>query len=124
MSCELAIWFPFWYELDQSLEVGTEKEFAFFRVAPPHVPIGSLPVFFFGLGEKKDYYLARKRIIAIRHPLLGDIQEIQARGLCYKFILSDGRELNVEAEESPGVVYGFDKDITDWRIYVEMESLE
>src|SRR5438874_1465309 len=119
MACERALWHPFWYELDQSLEVGLVNNFDFFRVAPGYLTKEALPVFYFGNWRDKDlYFSARKRIIAIRHGKLGSIQKIDTKGLNYTFTMTDGSELLVEAEETPGLVYGHTEPITDWRIFV------
>ena len=122
MSIERAIWHPFWYELDQSLEVGCVNEFDFFRTPPDDLANEELPIFYCGnWNDKHLYYSAKKRILKIHHPQIGDIQKIDARGLDYTVTLTDGTIRKVEAEETPGVVYDLHKPVEDWRVFVEME---
>jgi len=118
-----AIWFPYWYALDQSIELGAENEFDFFKVPPDYVVSEGLTVFYHGdWSDRSRSLFERKkiRITAIRHPVLGDIKKIETDGLDYTMHLADGRVLKVEAEETPGVVYGL-PPIQDWRIFVEFD---
>ena len=120
MPPEKAVWYPVWYELDQSLEVGRVDSFGFFRKAPDHISAGGRPVFYFGdWNDKQQYYFAKKRVLSIHHHQLGSIHKIDARGLDYTLTLSDGRVLKVEAEETPGLVYGRHDRIEDWHVHVE-----
>jgi hypothetical protein len=123
MTVERAIWFPYWYELDQSVAVGQEGDFDFFKVAPDYIEHEGLPAFYHGLGERYKTLFDRRRvkILRIKHPILGSIQAIDTRGFDYTFTMSDGRLQKVEAEETPGLVYGRDEPIADWRIYVDIE---
>ncbi len=125
MPIEKAIWYPSWYELDPTLEVGSVDEFHFFRVVPDHLANEDDPIFYGDLwGDKHLYYSARKRILKIHHPQIGDIQKIYTRGLDYTITLTDGTILKVEAEETPGVVYDLPEPVRDWRVFVEMEPAE
>ena len=122
MSTERAIWFPFWYELDQNIEVGQVNDFDFFEKPPNHLPHDDLPVFHHGGTGRYRHVTARKRILSIHHPQLGDIRKIDTSGLEYTITMLDGRVLKVEAEETPGLIYELlPTKIDDWRIYVEME---
>jgi len=121
MAREHAIWYPHWYELDQAIEVGCVGEFEFFVSPPEHLADEGVLVFFVPwYADNEQRYTARKRIVRIHHPRLGEIRGIDTRGLDYKFNMMEGPYLLVEAEETPGRVYG-QPPIEDWRIYVEME---
>ena len=120
---EIAIWYPYWYELDQSIEIGITAEFTFFINPPDYIDDQDLMVFFHGGGKDRDqYYSAFKRILTIRHRELGEIKKIDASGFDYTITLLDDTVYKVEAEETPGLVYDYPNKITDWRIYVEMEA--
>jgi hypothetical protein len=124
MPTERAIWYPFWYELDQPIAVGETGDFDFFKMPPEYVRTDGLPVFYHGDWQEKCrnlFVTERKQIIGINHSVLGQIDEIATDGLDYKFTMSDGRVLLVEAEETPGLIYEWPKPINDWRVLVEME---
>lgn len=126
MSVENAIWFPFWYELDQPITVGQISEFDFFKDPPPYILHEGLPVFYHGDWQEKCRHLykrEKKRILSIRHPQLGSIHAIDTKGLDYTFKLTDGRVLKVEAEETPGLIYDFPQKVDDWRVSVELEPV-
>src|SRR5260370_5221317 len=124
MSLQQAIWFPFWYELDQSLELGKTGNFLFFREPPSTLPGVTVPVFYCGdLRLTDSCYSAEKRILQINHPILGQIERIDAKGLCYTLRMTDGRELKVQAEESPGQIINSGLRVADCRIYVEIEQV-
>lgn len=125
MAIERAIWFPFWYESDQSIAVGEVGDFDFFRDPPVGIESEGLPVFYHGNWHEECLHLynrKRTRIVRIWHPVLGAIRSIDANDLDYTFTMIDGRVLKVEAEESPGLVYSHPTPISDWRIFVEIES--
>lgn len=125
MTIERAIWFPFWYELDQSIAVGQSADFDFFRSPPDYVAHDGLAVFYHGDWQEKCrslYDRKRRRIVNIEHPVLGSIRRIVTDGLDYTFTMADGRILKVEAEETPGLVYEWPESIGDWRIFVDMEA--
>ena len=120
-SRERAIWYPFWYELDQSITVGQADEFEFFKTPPDYVQADGLRVFYHGNWRDTHLYTSeRKQIKSISHPILGQIERIDAEGLVYKFTTSDGRVSRIEAEENPGLVYELSEHMKDWRIFVEM----
>ena len=121
---ERAIWYPFWYGLDRSVAVGETANFDFFITPPEYVRNDGLPVFYHGDWQEKCrnlFVTERKRITGISHPVLGRIEKIDTDDLDYKFSISDGRVLLVEAEETPGLVYELTKPVNDWRVLVEME---
>jgi hypothetical protein len=124
MTTERAIWYPFWYELDQSIAVGQVANFDFFKMPPEYVVSDGLPVFYHGDWQEKCrplYYTHRRRILKIHHPELGPINRIDTQGLDYTFTLEGGQVILVEAEEDPGLVYGRPERVQDWRVFVEME---
>jgi len=128
---ETVAWVPGWYELDQALETGLTKEFAFWRVVPEHLRGPQLLVMYNDLWDAKDVLLARGTIAAISHPELGEIRKLDTRGLDYTITLTDGTELLVNAEEEPGKLYErvgerwieSNRTIPDWRFVVEFEGL-
>jgi len=134
MSVETVIWFPFWYEMDQSISAGQVSDFDFFKEPPHYILHEGRRVFYHGDWRKQSkplYETEVKRILNIRHPKLGSIQSIDPKGLEYTFTMSDDRILKVEAEETPGVIYEIEdgrvfakleKQIDDWRVFVELES--
>jgi hypothetical protein len=126
---ETAIWYPFWYEMDIPIEVGQIEYFEFYLNTPIfylnapecHDSVG-LPIFLNG-AEKRDRYLRHKRkIISIFHTELGNVQKIDTTGLDYTITLTDGTQITVNAEESPGFISDDRKPIEDWRFWVNMES--
>ncbi len=120
-SRERAIWYPYWYELDQSIAVGQTDEFEFYKTPPDYVQADGLRVFYHGNWRETHLYTTeRKQIKSISHPILGQIERIDAEGLDYSFAMSDGRVLLIEAEETPGLVYDLSAPIKDWRIFVEL----
>ena len=124
----LAVYKFRFYELDQPLEVGDEKEFAFFVdphfAASPLSPISRDMILAFAntLGEKM-VVRHRCRIVSISHPTLGKVQSIATRGLSYTVILDDGRRVVVDAEENPGIVEDGPR-AGDWLFLVEIEPIE
>jgi hypothetical protein len=126
MAVEKAIWFPFWYELDQSIAVGQEGDFDFFKTVPDYIKNDGLLVFYHGDWQEKCRPLFDRRrikILQIQHPVIGPIQAIDTSGLDYTFTTLEGRLQKVEAEETPGLVYERNETIADWRVYVEIESV-
>ena len=118
------------YELDQSLQVGDEREFDFF--VDPHfsadlsAPIYPGTVLVFAntlIGAGTPTVSHRCRIISIRHPSLGSIRCISTRGLTYTLTLEDNSTLLVNAEEQPGTIEGSDRQIDDWAFVVELEPV-
>jgi hypothetical protein len=126
MPSETAIWFPFWYELDQSISVGEVRAFDFFKTPPERIANEGLPVFYHGNWDEKCrrlYDTRTVRILGIRHSQLGAIRSIDTNDLDYQFVMEDGGVLQVNAEETPGVVYAVAEPVVDWRVFVELESV-
>ncbi|MFT5528164.1 MAG: hypothetical protein ACI9HK_006152 [Pirellulaceae bacterium] len=116
-----AIWFPYWYELDQSIEVGVEGEFHFFKTPPPSLAEPDHDVFYNGLWESHASVVRHITIRSIRNICFGDVQKINAVGLDYRLTFPDGRTLKIDAEESPGAACDWPEPITDWRFYVDLD---
>jgi len=124
MPIETIIWFPYWYQCDQTIAVGRIGNFDFFKNAPDYVPHNGRRVFYHGDWQEKCRDLFDRQRMCIRsiaHPVLGVIRAIETNGLDYTFVFADGQPLKVEAEETPGLIYGRGEVISDWRIYVEAE---
>jgi hypothetical protein len=98
MTTRTAQWRPGWYELDQSIEVGLRAEFGFLEDEEPLV-------FHNTLWEPNRALAAIGTIAGITHAQLGPLRKVDARGLDYTFVLEDGRELIVNAEEEPGKLH-------------------
>ena len=128
---ERAFWIPGWYELDPLLEVGLEDEFAFWRAVPEYLGCRDRLVFHNALWHPDEVLFASGKIIAIRHPELGEVRKVDTRGLDYTITMADGTELLVNAEEDPGKLYKgkpsawveSERVVSQWRFEVEFESL-
>jgi hypothetical protein len=119
------------YELDQALQVGDEREFDFF--VDPHfaadlsAPIypGTLLVFANTLlGPGTPTVSHRCRIVSIRHPALGNVRSISTKGFTYTLTLDDSSTVFVNAEEQPGMIEGSDRQIDDWAFVIELQPLK
>jgi hypothetical protein len=87
------LWEAGWYELDQSIKVGKTQELLLWK--------GKNKLYNCLLKEG-DYEKIKGTIVSINHPVLGSLSEINTEGLDYAFILSNGKQLIVNAEERPG----------------------
>jgi hypothetical protein len=124
-------WVPGWYELDQAIEVGHNYEFAFWRVIPEDLRGPETLVLYNTLWRPEDAVVASGTIANINHRELGQIQKIDTRGLDYTFVLVDGTELLVNAEEQPGRLFeragaswvAAKRVVSNWRCVVEFKSL-
>lgn len=82
-------------------------------------------------GNPAKALLASGRIVAIRHPELGEIRKIDTRGLDYTITLADGTALLVNAEEDPGKLYEgtpgawveSERGVSQWCFEVDFDSL-
>jgi hypothetical protein len=127
----LATWIPSWYELDAPLRVGDEDDFYFWRNVPTHLCGSEALVFYNSLWRPEDVLVAHGTVVAIVHPELGSIHEVDTRGLDYTITLADGVLLKVDAEENPGLVYEFvncvyvpsPRKVTAWRFAVNLQDL-
>lgn len=104
----------FWYELDLSIKVGLTDEFYFFKDREPLE-------FYNGPFYKDEAMSISCRIEKIIHPELGEISEIDTKGLDYTITLANGESLKVEAEEKPGDVYDFRIKPENWLFDVQIK---
>ena len=97
-----ALWRPAWYELDESLVVDAQGEYAFCGELSAAVPQTFDLVFHNPLLAKGEPLWRRVRIVRIRHAVLGDVERVETTGLTYTMTLADGGIVRIEAEETPG----------------------
>jgi hypothetical protein len=105
-----------WYELDQSVKVGQESEFYFFKNGDP-------PQFYCGLFDPGKTEMRKCLIKSISHPDLGEILEIDTKGLDYTITLANGNSFQVEAEESPGEVYNYSVKPKSWIFEINVKQI-
>jgi hypothetical protein len=132
MKLSQAIWIPAWYNLDQSLEIGKQDEFALFRSVPDHLQQFGDQVFYNDLWNPDNVLLIKATVVSITNPVLGAIRKIDTSDqLDYTITLSDGTELLVNAEEEPGKLYervggawtASMRVVEDWRVIVEFSEI-
>ncbi|MCA9070952.1 MAG: hypothetical protein KDA84_18625 [Planctomycetaceae bacterium] len=121
---ENAIWFPCWYELDQSIEVDHVNDFDFFVNTPDELKDGDRLVFYCGSWREGASFTRRAKVLSIQNKHFGAVRKIDTVGLDYTIVFPDGREQKIEAEESPGLVYDWPEPISDWRFYVGLEFVD
>lgn len=119
-----AIWIPYWYELDQSIEVGQIDDFDFFVNTPEELKCGDRIVFYCGLWHEGQSFTRRAKVLSIQNKHFGAVQKIDAVGLDYTLGFPDGGEQKIEAEESPGLAYDWPEPISDWRFFVELKYID
>jgi hypothetical protein len=130
VTTRAAEWRPGWYELDQPIEIGLAAEFAFFPLDPPQESCSVLQ-FYNTLWHPEEAIAARGVIAKITHRQLGPLRRVDTEGLEYTFVLLDGRELVVNAEEEPGKIYepidgewrAAPQQFDDWTLAVEFAEL-
>ena len=107
------IWQAAWHELDQPIKLGLKDIFILTENA------GVLR-FCTGFASEKEVKEIEGEILKIDHKTLGEISEIDTSGLTYQIKLISGKEIVVEAEETPGEIENdypqFDND--NWRFEV------
>lgn len=109
-------WKPDWYELDQSIVVGDIDLFYLTK---------DNPYFASGLLSSGNYDCEIKaEILKITHPELGVIRGIITIGLDYSIYLSDGNIIIVNAEETPGEIYGSQYVVSGWSFDVQINIIE
>jgi hypothetical protein len=79
---------------------GEQAEFTFLR-GPNGKPAEPLK-FFNTLWRPEAAVAVVATVLRISHPTLGDLRAVRTDGLDYAFVLVDGTELVVNAEEEPG----------------------
>ncbi len=129
MKQNQAVWYPGWYNLDQSLDVGEESEYSLFRCVPDHLAKFGDQVFYNDLWNPANMRLVRATVQSITNSVLGEILRIDTgEHFDYTITLSDGTELLVNVEEEPGKLYerlGGDwivstRVVDDWCMVVEL----
>src|SRR5688500_1504432 len=122
-----AAWVPGWYELDQSIQVGMSGEFYFWRVVPESLHVTQSLVFYNALWNPEEMVVASGAITEIRHRELGALRKVDTIGLDYTFVLANGMELEVNAEEEPGKVSEREgkatPEVDGWELVVVFRSL-
>lgn len=107
-------WTPEWYELDQTIIVG---DIDWFYLSKDQCS------FYSGILHNDDYEV-RAKICNIKHMELGDIKGIVTIGLDYSIYLCNGKEIIVNAEESPGEIINSSCVVKEWNFDVQIEILE
>lgn len=120
-----ALWLPAWYELDQAITVGSRDQFWFFK-NPPEDCLDTDEnefVFFNQLLSDDNCEVRMATILRIEHPALGQLQRIETDGLDYIFVRADESEIQVNAEEEPGVTNEPGISFTDWAVRVLLSDV-
>ena len=117
-----AIWIPSWYEMDQSVLVGTSCKFAFYQESPKlEIDNDYDLVFFNQLDSDANQEIRFALVREIYHQQLGQLMRVDTDGLDYVFTPIDGDDIFVNAEEEPGKAY--ETDISDWTLRVILENV-
>lgn len=116
-----AAWVPLWYELDQNLAVGAVDELWFFTEAPQELAALNKVVLFRGLTTSGPHVALKCRVLRIHHPILGDLEAVETRGLDYCFVQASGERIEVNAEEEPGAAYDQQVTVRDWSLTVWLQ---
>ncbi|MBK7113281.1 MAG: hypothetical protein IPH60_12645 [Flavobacteriales bacterium] len=91
-------WCAAWHELDQPIRIGLENEFILILNENGRLQFDTG---FVGDGLTLS---TTGRIERIEHKFLGEIEEIDTNGLSYRISTVEGDIVQVEAEETPGVI--------------------
>ncbi len=120
-----ALWLPAWYELDQAITVGSRDQFWFFKNPPEDCPDADENefVFFNQLLSDDNCEVRMATILRIEHPALGQLQRIETDGLDYIFVRADESEIQVNAEEEPGVTNEPGISFSDWAVRVLLSDV-
>ena len=114
----LVRWQPAWHALDQSLCVDVRRQYwlcpATSDVGPERNTITH--EFCRGLRTPQSAVCLWGTIVAIEHPQLGTLTAVETKGLDYRFVLADRRELLVNAEETPGQCSTPGIAVDDWSL--------
>jgi hypothetical protein len=114
------------YELDQAIAVGDDREFCFFVdphfAAAPGSPVcpGMVLVFANTVGHEGQVR-HRCAIRSITHPVLGDVRSIDTDGLEYRVNLASGEVVVIDAEEDVGTIAEGGRADLDWSFLVEVD---
>ncbi len=119
-----ALWRPAWQALDQALQVGSHGSFWLcpLTAESTYGPTDVTREFCRGLPGSAAAICFQGTILAIEHPQLGSFVAVDTHGLDYRFLLADGRELVVNAEESPGLCVTPGITVQDWTLLVQLQS--
>jgi hypothetical protein len=82
-----------------------DREFAFWRLVPEHLRGPEPLVLYNDIWRPEDMVVSHGKIVAIRHPMLGNVRKVDTRGLDYTITLKNSTELLVNAEEEPGRLF-------------------
>lgn len=91
-----AKWIPHYYALDQRIRKGAAEKFLFSH--------GDERVFYAGTDHPDTALGIYATVISIHHEILGEVDELDTHGLSYKIWLNGYDLIQVEAEETPGVI--------------------
>lgn len=117
-----AIWKPSWFEMDQSVLIGTSSKFWFYQESPSIGSLGEYDLVFFNqLESAADSELRFATVREIYHAQLGALQRVDTDGLDYIFTPIGKEDILVNAEEEPGKAY--EHDIEDWTLRVLLENV-
>ncbi|MFM2305803.1 MAG: hypothetical protein RLZZ367_472 [Bacteroidota bacterium] len=98
MNIVTATWQANWHELDQSIKCGVTDDWWLVKKDKNAIR------FHTGLDNKEWLWVLNGEILSITHKTLGAINEIDCRGLTYRITLASGKYIQVEAEETPGMI--------------------
>ncbi len=120
-----AIWTPGWYEMDQTVAVGMEQKFWFFKDKSRAGIIDEAIdlVFFNQLDSTCNCQVRFAHVVDIWHDILGPLARVDTDGLDYLFVTTAGREIMVNAEEQPGKSDDPVFDIDDWSVWVTLNNV-
>lgn len=115
-----AIWTPSWYEMDQSIAVGSSNKFWFFQDSQSVADIADdIDIVFFNqLDSTVNSEMRFANVAEIHHSILGQLSRVDTDGLDYIFTTVDGTDILVNAEEEPGKTYDEGVEIEDWSVVV------
>jgi hypothetical protein len=109
-----AFWIPKWYELDQDLIVGQEKEYLFFEGIPGWIireiarrnkPCPHL-IFDNGLFDRyKPLVVMKGEVLQIHHDYYGKIKSIVNETFRMKILLESGESILLNTEERTGAIW-------------------
>lgn len=108
------IWKPFWYELDQSIVVG-DIDYFYLTKDKSTFSMDSI---------SEDDYEIKAEILEIKNKSLRSINGIITIGLDYKVYLQNGDIIQVNAEEAPGKISGFQYTVEEWNFEVTIKVIE
>ena len=119
-----AVWRPSWYEMDQSIAVGSDSRFCFYQDSRGQGLDEEIDFSFFNQLDSDANSETRFATVAgICHSVLGPLSRVDTDGLDYIFTLLDGTDVVVNAEEEPGKSYDDGIEIEDWSVVVSLVNV-